>query len=139
LQRAKKATIVGRLNVSFPKLFLRLRTEFQTSDFPMTLAKWLFIKSAIDSIGLAFYHHHREFLRVLGQNPPISAIVDRSNVMVLSQTCRCAVADSGRGFRQRHAALLKRPSNHCTKFLRILRMRRIFHAAESPITLEKRN
>ena len=58
LQRAKKATIVGRLNVRFPKLFLRLRTEFQTSDFPMTLAKWFFIKSAIDSIGLAFYHHH---------------------------------------------------------------------------------
>jgi hypothetical protein len=24
----------------------------------MTLAKWFFIKSAIDSIELAFYHHH---------------------------------------------------------------------------------
>jgi hypothetical protein len=58
LQRAKRATIVGRFNVSFPKLFLRLRTKFQTSDFPMTLAKWFFIKSAIDSIGFAFYHHH---------------------------------------------------------------------------------
>jgi hypothetical protein len=57
-QRAKMAAIVGLLDVGFPKLFLRLRTKFQTSDFPTTLAKWFFIKSAIDSIELAFYHHH---------------------------------------------------------------------------------
>ena len=33
--------------------------------------------------------------------PPYSAIADRSNGMVLSQACRCAVADSERRFRQR--------------------------------------
>jgi hypothetical protein len=48
----------GQKAFDLPKLFLRLRTELQPSDFPMTLAKWFFIKSAIDSIELAFYHHH---------------------------------------------------------------------------------
>ena len=57
----------------FPKLFLRLLTKSQTSDFPMTLAKWFFENSLIDSKGLEFYHRHWEFLRVLGQNPPLSA------------------------------------------------------------------
>jgi hypothetical protein len=40
----------------------------------MTLAKWFFAKSLVDSKGLTFYHRHWEFLRVLGQNPPLSAM-----------------------------------------------------------------
>src|SRR6516164_3804603 len=58
LQRAKKATMAGRLTVSFPKLFLRLRTKFQTSDSPMTLAKWFFDYLLVDHKGVAFYHRH---------------------------------------------------------------------------------
>jgi hypothetical protein len=42
----------------FPKLFLRLSPKSQTSDFPMTLAKWFFEKLPIDSKRLAFYHRH---------------------------------------------------------------------------------
>jgi hypothetical protein len=34
-----------------PKRFLRLLAKSQTSDFPMTPAKWFFEKSLI-------YHHH---------------------------------------------------------------------------------
>jgi hypothetical protein len=49
--RARKA-------FDLPKLFLRLLTKSQTSDFPMTLAKWFFDNSLIDYKGLEFYHHH---------------------------------------------------------------------------------
>ena len=48
----------GRKACDLPKLFLRLRTEFQTPDFPMTLAKWFFDNSLVDYKGLEFYHHH---------------------------------------------------------------------------------
>ena len=48
----------GLISAKFPKLFLRLRTESQTSDFPMTLAKWFYEKLVIDSKRLAFYHHY---------------------------------------------------------------------------------
>jgi len=41
-----------------PKLFLRLLTKSQTSDFPMTLAKSFFAKSLVDSKGLEFYHRY---------------------------------------------------------------------------------
>src|SRR5712691_674560 len=58
---------------NLPKLFLRLRTKSQTSDFPMTLAKWFFENSLVDSKGLEFYHCHWEFLRMLGRNPSSSA------------------------------------------------------------------
>jgi len=53
-----------------PKLFLRLLTKSQTSDFPMTLAKWFFDNSLVDYKGLEFYHQQGEFLRMLAQNPP---------------------------------------------------------------------
>jgi len=49
---------VSRLAFRFPKLFLRLQTKSQTSDFPMTLAKWFFEKALIDSKGLAVYHFY---------------------------------------------------------------------------------
>ena len=65
--RSRKATKAFDL----PKLFLRLRTKFHTSDFPMTLAKWFFENSLVDSKGLEFYHRHWEFLRMLGRNPPL--------------------------------------------------------------------
>src|SRR5450759_497720 len=52
--RSRKATKAFDL----PKLFLRLRTKFHTSDFPMTLAKWFFDNSLVDYKGLEFYHHH---------------------------------------------------------------------------------
>jgi hypothetical protein len=71
--RARKA-------FDLPKLFLRLRTKSQTSDLPMTLAKWFFENSLVDSKGLEFYHRHWEFLRMLGQNPSSSA----SYIVVLS-------------------------------------------------------
>jgi hypothetical protein len=44
--------------LQLPKLFLRLLTRSQTSDFPMALAKWFFEKLLIDFKRLAFYHHH---------------------------------------------------------------------------------
>jgi hypothetical protein len=72
---------VGSLNLSgrekhpiFPKTFLRLRTKFQTANFPMTLAKWFVENSLVDSKGLGFYDHHCEFLGVLNRinlPPPI--------------------------------------------------------------------
>ncbi len=46
------------LLVILPKLFLRLLTKFQTSDFPTTLVKWLFENLLVDRKELAFYHHH---------------------------------------------------------------------------------
>ena len=49
--RARKA-------FDLPKLFLRLRTKSQTSDFPLTLAKWFFENSLVDSKGLEFYHRY---------------------------------------------------------------------------------
>jgi len=49
--RARKA-------FNLPKLFLRLRTKFHTSDFPMPLAKSFFAKSLVDYKGLEFYHRH---------------------------------------------------------------------------------
>jgi hypothetical protein len=48
----------ARKAFDLPKLFLRLLTKSQTSDFPMTLAKWFFENSLVDSKGLEFYHHH---------------------------------------------------------------------------------
>jgi hypothetical protein len=68
--RARKA-------FDLPKTFLRLRTKSQTADFPMTLAKWFFENSLVDSKGLEFYHRDWEFLSVLGQNPPLSAMSTR--------------------------------------------------------------
>src|ERR1017187_6743637 len=65
--RARKA-------FDLPKLFLRLRMKSRTSDFPLTLAKWFFENSLVDSKGLEFYHRHWEFLRMLGRNPRLSAI-----------------------------------------------------------------
>ena len=53
-----RESLGARRAFDLPKTFLRLLTKNQASDFPMTLAKWFFIKSDIDSIGLAFYHHH---------------------------------------------------------------------------------
>ena len=50
--------------------FLRLLTKSQTSDSPMTLGKWFLGYLLVDGKGLEFYHRHREFLRMLGQNPP---------------------------------------------------------------------
>lgn len=43
---------------NLPKLFLRLLTKFETSDFPMALAKWFFDDSLIDHKEVAFYHRH---------------------------------------------------------------------------------
>jgi hypothetical protein len=79
---AKSSKIVpwGREAFNLPKTFLRLGTKFQTADSPMTLAKWFFENSLVDSKGLEFYHHHWEFLRVLGQNPPPSAMSKTPNV-----------------------------------------------------------
>ncbi len=37
---------------NLPKLFLRLRTKFHGSDFPMALAKWIFDNSLVDYKGL---------------------------------------------------------------------------------------
>jgi hypothetical protein len=56
-----------------PKLFLRLPTKIQASDYPLTLAKPFFHFPLVDSKEVRFYHRHWEFLRVLGQNPPLSA------------------------------------------------------------------
>jgi hypothetical protein len=49
---------MGRGKHDLPKLFLRLLTKSQTSDFPMTLAKWFFDNSLVDYKGLEFYHHY---------------------------------------------------------------------------------
>jgi len=46
-----------RVAADLPKLFLRLLTKSQSSDFPMTLAKWFFDNSLVDCKGLEFYHH----------------------------------------------------------------------------------
>ena len=45
----------------------------QASDYPLTLAKSFFHFSLVDNKEVRFYHRHWEFLRVLGQNPPLSA------------------------------------------------------------------
>ena len=39
----------------------------------MMMGKWLFDNLLVDCKGLEFYHRHREFLRMLGENPPLSA------------------------------------------------------------------
>jgi hypothetical protein len=53
-----RESLRGRKAFDLPKLFLRLLTKSQTSDFPMTLAKWFFDNSLVDYKGLEFYHHH---------------------------------------------------------------------------------
>ena len=68
-----RESLRARKAFDLPKLFLRLLTKSQTSDLPMTLAKWFFENSVVDSKGLEFYHRHWEFLRLLGQNPSLSA------------------------------------------------------------------
>jgi hypothetical protein len=51
-------TKVPRESLRLPKLFLRLPTKIQASDYPMTLAKRFFEFSLVDYKGLEFYHHH---------------------------------------------------------------------------------
>ena len=58
IRRVSDANLRARKAVDLPKTFLRLLTKSKASDFPMTLAKWFFAKSLIDSKGLAFYHYH---------------------------------------------------------------------------------
>src|SRR6266853_409863 len=60
-------------SLCLPKLFLRLPTKIQASDYPLTLTKPFFHFSLVDNKEVRFYHLHWEFLRVLGQNPPLSA------------------------------------------------------------------
>src|SRR6266853_409802 len=66
-------TKVPQKSSCLPKLFLRLPTKIQASDYPLTLAKPFFHFSLVDNKEVRFYHLHWEFLRVLGQNPPLSA------------------------------------------------------------------
>ena len=55
----------------------------------MTLAKWFFDNSLVDNKEVRFYHGDWEFLRVLGQNPPLSARfpLTASSVKVLRALC----------------------------------------------------
>ena len=48
----------NQVSLKFPKLFLRLRTKSQISDFPVPLAKWFFDNLLVDYKGLEFYHRH---------------------------------------------------------------------------------
>jgi len=43
---------------STPQLHVFWIAKFQTSDFPMTLAKWFFDNSLVDHKRLELYHHH---------------------------------------------------------------------------------
>src|SRR5260370_3473903 len=63
-------TKVPRKSSCLPKLFLRLPTKIQASDYPLTLAKPFFHFLLVDNKEVRFYHHHWKFLGVLRQNPP---------------------------------------------------------------------
>jgi hypothetical protein len=53
-----RESLRARKAFELPKLFLRLRTKSQTSDFPMTLTKWFFDNLLVDYKGLEFCHRH---------------------------------------------------------------------------------
>jgi hypothetical protein len=53
-----RESLRAREAFDLPKLFLRLLTKSQTSDFPITLGKWFFDNLLVDYKRLEFYHRH---------------------------------------------------------------------------------
>ena len=82
-------------SLCLPKLFLRLPTKIQASDYPPTLTKPFFHFSLVDNKEVRFYHLHWEFLRVLGQNPPLSArLLNPPAKLVILTVCSTVIGSA---------------------------------------------